>query len=135
MRFCLSSRAVCSPGIAFRRGLQYFSQGGWRGSVGTALVVYALAYPALTIASGHSYPATPTFGVPCPTTILTIGLFLTIAERVPVSMVLVPIVWGFIGGSASVPLAVPTDYVLLGAGVLLTVVCTAQRRRRATAIS
>jgi hypothetical protein len=36
---------------------------------------------------------------------------------------------GFIGGSAAVLLAVPTDYVLLAAGVLLMLVMLAQRLR------
>lgn len=83
------------------------------------LVVYALAYPFLTIASGHPYPATPTYGLPCPTVILTIGLLLTGRDRVPIALAVVPILWSFIGGSAAILLQVQADYILLAAGVLL----------------
>jgi hypothetical protein len=71
------------------------------------------------MAFGHRYPAAPTFGVPCPTVILTIGLFLTARGKIPTLLAIVPVLWGFIGGSAAVLLAVPTDYVLLAAGLVL----------------
>jgi hypothetical protein len=102
-------------------------------SVGIPLVVYSLAYPFLTIAAGHRYPATPTFGLPCPTVILTIGLLLTVHERVPLILAPIPIVWAFIGGSAAMLLRVQTDYALLAAGMVLIAAVLAQwmQRRRA----
>jgi hypothetical protein len=109
--------------------IEYFSSPGWRRGIGLALVAYALAYPFLTIAWGHSYPDTPTFGVPCPTAILTIGVLITARGHPLLTLTIVPIVWGFIGGSAAVLLSVPADYVLLAAGMLLTVVVVAQRIR------
>jgi hypothetical protein len=72
------------------------------------------------MALGHPYPATPTFGVPCPTAILTIGVLLTARGGVPVTLSIIPALWGLIGGSAALLLAVPADYVLLGAGLLLS---------------
>ena len=39
---------------------------------------------------------------------------------IPPLLAIVPVLWGFIGGSAAVLLDVPTDYVLLAGGVLLT---------------
>ena len=103
-----------------RQKIAYFSSSGLMPRVGASLTIYAIAYPFLTMAFGHRYPAVPTFGVPCPTVILTIGLFLT-TRSVPRNLAILPILWGFIGGSAAVLLAVPTDYVLLGAGMLLAV--------------
>jgi hypothetical protein len=97
----------------------YLSSTGARQGVGLALGAYSLAYPFLTMALGHDYPATPTFGLPCPTTILTSGLLLTVRERVPLSLSVIPILWSFIGGSAAALLQVQTDYVLLVGGVLL----------------
>jgi Family of unknown function (DUF6064) len=116
-----------------RGTVAYFSSAGSLQAVGVGLVSYALAYPFLTIALGHSYPATPTFGVPCPTAILTIGVLVTARGRVPLALAIIPMLWGFIGGSAAVLLAVPTDYALLGAGVLLTFILIGQHMRpRAT---
>jgi hypothetical protein len=97
----------------------YFGAKGARQVLGTALAIYALGYPFLTMALGHEYPATPTYGVPCPTVILTIGLLLTRRDAVPSTLAVIPILWGFIGGSAAALLQVPTDYVLLAAGVFL----------------
>jgi hypothetical protein len=42
-------------------------------------------------------------------------------------------VWAFVGGSAAVLLAVPTDFALLGAGGLLVVMAIAERRRSSAA--
>jgi Family of unknown function (DUF6064) len=116
-----------------RRPVEYFSSTTWIRSVGLGLVTYALVYPFLTMAAGHTYPETPTYGVPCPTAILTIGLLVSARDRLPVALAAIPIVWGFIGGSAALLLSVPTDYVLLGAGVLLTVILFSQRTRPAPA--
>jgi hypothetical protein len=43
-------------------------------------------------------------------------------------------VWGFIGGSAAALLKVPTDYVLLGAAVLLTLIVFGDRIRQVSVI-
>lgn len=96
---------------------------------GTGLVLYALAYPGLSIAAGHPYPATPTFGVPCPTTIFTVGVLLT-CRRPPVSVTLIPLVWSLIGGSAAVLLGVTADYVLLACAPILTAHLWRTHRRR-----
>ena len=112
---------------AARRRIAYFSSIGWTRIVGPGLLGYALLYPFLTIALGHRYPATPTFGVPCPTDILTIGALLTTRGLAPAALAIIPIIWGMIGGSAAVLLGVPTDYVLLGAGVLMAALLIARR--------
>jgi hypothetical protein len=112
---------------ASRREVQpFFTARGWRQPLGSALAVYAFLYPFLTIAVGHRFPATPTFGVPCPTAIMTIGLLLTI-PTLPVRLTIIPAMWALVGGSAAYLLRVPTDYVLLGAGVLLGSVGIHQR--------
>jgi hypothetical protein len=110
-----------------RRNVSYLSDSGSSQTIGLLLIAYSLAYPLLTIVSGHSYPAAPTFGVPCPTVILTIGLLLTVSGGIPLSLGVIPVAWGFIGGSAAVFLAVVTDYVLFAAGLLLLVTLVAQR--------
>jgi hypothetical protein len=90
-------------------------------------VVYALAvYPLIGYLSGHRYPATPTFGAPCPTTIFTFGLLLWISERVPWRVAIIPAAWALIGTFAAVRLSVPQDYGLLVAAVA-TVALLARR--------
>ncbi|HET9218294.1 MAG TPA: DUF6064 family protein [Terriglobia bacterium] len=95
------------------------------------LILYALAYPLLALVEGNNLPRSPTFGVPCPTAILTIGLLLT-AESVPLAITIIPLLWAFIGGSAAFLLGVRTDLALLAAGVgLLTDVIISRTSGRA----
>jgi hypothetical protein len=111
------------------RTLKYLVRRGVRMAAGLALAAYALTYPFLTMALGHAYPAVPSFGVPCPTAILTIGLLLTVPGRLPLRIVVIPILWGLIGGSAAVLLGVATDYVLFLAGSALALVVLGERLR------
>ena len=74
------------------------------------------SYPALGDALGHRYPAAPTFGLPCPTTIFTIGLLLWAAHRMPRAVLVIPIVWAVFGFQAAVFLGVREDLGLLVAG-------------------
>jgi hypothetical protein len=107
-------------GVVQRR-LAFGAATGLARGLGIGLAGYALAYPALNVLADHAYPASPTFGVPCPTGILTAGLLITTAQRPPVSVVVVPVLWALVGGSAAVVLGVATDYVLLACAVLLVV--------------
>jgi hypothetical protein len=58
------------------------------------------------------------------------GMLLTARGGMPPALAIVPAMWGLVGGSAAVLLDVWTDYVLLGAGVLLLTVVLVERRRR-----
>jgi Family of unknown function (DUF6064) len=85
-----------------------------------AFVTYALAgYPLLCALLGQRYPATPTFGLPCPTTIYTFGLLLA-ARPCPLRLLVIPAVWSLLGSSAAWQLGVAADYGLLVAGVVGT---------------
>jgi hypothetical protein len=101
-----------------RRQLLFGSASSAATRVGTGLALYALAYPGLGFALGHPYPAAPSFGVPCPTTIFTVGVLLT-CRRLPVMVALIPLVWSLIGGSAALLLGVTADYVLLACAPIL----------------
>jgi uncharacterized protein DUF6064 len=85
------------------------------------LIGYALLYPAIARAEGHAFPRLPIFGVPCPTTILTIGLLLAADRSLPRLVAVVPLIWAFIGGSAAFLFGVRADLMLLAAGLALAV--------------
>jgi hypothetical protein len=85
---------------------------------GTVLALSGLAYPILNAASQHPYPATPSFGVPCPTALFTVGLLLG-CRRPPVAVVLIPVTWSVLAGSAASSLGVRADLVLLPAALML----------------
>jgi len=78
--------------------LQFRLTGGIRGGAGVLLVVFSLiVYPLLGHLLGHRYPAVPTFGLPCPTTIFTLGFLLFAAAPLPRSVFVVPLLWSAIG--------------------------------------
>jgi hypothetical protein len=90
-----------------------------RGVLGLALILYSLVYPALGFLSGLSYPHLPTFGVPCPTAILTVGLLVLVPRQEARLLAVIPLMWTVIGGSSAFLLEVRADVALLVAGLLL----------------
>jgi Family of unknown function (DUF6064) len=98
--------------------------------VGAVFLAYAMVlYPVVNLAGGHELASSPSFGVtPCPVTIFTFGMFL-LARAAPPWLVIVPLLWSFLGLSAAIQLRVPGDYGLGAAGVIGTVVLLARSRR------
>lgn len=101
-----------------RRNIQFVCSWNVRAFTGVTLVVFALVvYPVWAIRAGHPYPELPTFGLPCPTTIFTIGV-LSFASGSKLRVVLaVPILWSLVGSQAAVLLDVAPDFGLLVAGL------------------
>ena len=65
----------------------------------------------------------PMFGVaPCPTTIFTAGVLLITGWRVSRWLLIIPVIWSVIGGSAAILLSVPQDTGLIATGVLIAAV-------------
>lgn len=94
------------------------SETGFSRWLGWALVVYAsVLYPLLGMAFGPGYPAMPMFGItPCPVTIFTFGFLLLSSSKVPRRLLVVPVLWSLIGGSAAFLLDVPQDWLLVLSG-------------------
>jgi hypothetical protein len=67
--------------------------------------------------SGHSYPYSPTFGLPCPTTIFTFGILLFADKKFNILLLLIPLIWSVIGFGAALNFSVFEDYGLLIAGI------------------
>jgi hypothetical protein len=104
------------------------------GVVGVALVLYALVgYPLVGIAAGQAYPRFPTFGLPCPTTIFTLGMLLLVRRPVPFMVFAGPFAWALVGSSAAFLLGVVEDLGLAAAAVLAA--CVLGLRRRGAALA
>ena len=87
--------------------------------VGSALLAYAIVgYPAVALLAGQRYPAMPTFGLPCPTTIFTFGLLAWCVRPVPWSVLIIPAAWALIGTSGAMSFGVAEDFGLPVAAVL-----------------
>jgi hypothetical protein len=97
-----------------RRGMLTFERArGVRGAIALALLAYALVgYPVVARLSGQIFPRVPTFGLPCPTVIFTLGMMVLAERPVPALLLVVPIAWSVIGTTAAVKLGVVEDYGL-----------------------
>jgi hypothetical protein len=84
------------------------------------VLTYALAvYPVVATIIGHRYPAMPTFGLPCPTIIATLGMVVLLWPAPPWWLLVVPLGWAGIGGSAALTMGAYEDLGLILAAVLL----------------
>jgi len=102
--------------------------------VGTVLLLYALAiYPLVGFLSGHHYPAVPSFGTPCPTTIFTFGIFCLLAASIPRFALAIPVIWAVIGSYAAFAFGIYGDLGLVMAALATIVVVRQAQHRRIVA--
>jgi hypothetical protein len=100
------------------------------GIVGSVFFLYALiVYPVIGYWLGHRYPAAPTFGLPCPTTIFTFGMLLWTSRRVPVYVLAIPLAWTLLGVWAAISLGMIEDLGLLAAGLIGVSLLTFRQRQ------
>lgn len=96
-----------------RRRIHFTRAWDTRAAIGVALIVFALlVYPAWSWYAGHGYPDMPTFGLPCPTTVFTIGMLALATEPHPRSPFVVPVLWSLVGVQAAFFLEVHQDLSL-----------------------
>ncbi len=89
-----------------------------RSIVGISLAAFGLVgYQLVNPVFGHRFPAAPGFGLPCPTTIFTLGILSLLQPWPTRSLLVVPILWSLIGVTAAFVLGVPQDYILGLAGL------------------
>jgi hypothetical protein len=118
--FVVQAIVLLSRGV-LRRGLVFgVTSSAWTW-IGLALIAYALIYPAVGLATGLRYPRMPTFGVPCPTGILTAGLLLLAPPHEAQWIAPIALIWAVVGGSAAFLLAIRADLLLVAAGLALLV--------------
>jgi hypothetical protein len=87
--------------------------------VGVGLLMFAMiVYPVWGYLLGQRFPAFPTFGLPCPTTIFSIGVLMFAEPASTRVLLIVPVLWTFIGALAAFSLGVTEDLSLLVAGVV-----------------
>jgi len=103
---------------------------GWCGIafIAVALVIYPVAAHLL----GNGWPQASLFGVaPCPTAIFTLGVLLLAHGRTPWHLMVIPILWALIGGTAPFLLGILEDLFLLAAGLIGAAMAGLRNRRLA----
>jgi hypothetical protein len=105
----------------FRPRLSFGLRKDVYGMVGAVFIVYAMiVYPIIGYFLGHIYPKSPTFGLPCPTTIFTFGLLLWTDMKFPRIVLVIPLLWSIIGFTATISLGIREDVGLIIAGLVGT---------------
>jgi hypothetical protein len=103
-----------------RRRLSFAPWGTAWAPLAWGLIAYSLAYPAINALDHRSLLRIPTFGLPCPTTIFTVGVLMLATPRCW-SLSVVPMIWAAIGGAATFQLGVYADVALPIAGIALAI--------------
>lgn len=115
--FIAAAAALAWHGVLHDR-LRFDGDDRPRRTLGIVLAATALVgYPLASALAGHAYPATPTFGLPCPTTIFTLGMLQLAARPVPRTVQAIPLAWAFFASAAVFQLGVPEDLLMLAAAV------------------
>ncbi|MBK8982667.1 MAG: hypothetical protein IPM38_10190 [Ignavibacteria bacterium] len=126
--FILQSILFLTFGV-FRSKLSFAFRSDVYGITGIILILFALIiYPVLGYSFGHVYPYSPTFGLPCPTTIFTFGLLLLSDRKCPLTILVIPFVWSIVGFTAAFNFGIVEDIGLLVSG-LLTIIMVLMRNR------
>ena len=100
------------------------------GFTGLFFLFYAvLAYPSIGYAIDHVYPNAPTFGLPCPTTIFTFGMLLLTERKVPMAVLIIPVLWSIVGTSAAINLGFYEDLGLPVAGIVSVAMILARNQK------
>jgi hypothetical protein len=127
--FILQSTIIFYAGV-MRDNLAFRFHPDASGVVGILLMLYALVvYPLLGFLFHHTYPYAPTFGLPCPTVIFTFGVLLWTDKKVPLYVLVIPLLWSLIGFSAAFLLRISEDIGLLLAGIIATTLLLFRRHK------
>jgi hypothetical protein len=84
--------------IGLKHTFDYKIQKNWYSYTGIIFILYALIiYPLIGSFLGHGYPQGPIFGVaPCPVCIFTFGVLLFVDKKIPISVLLFPLLWALL---------------------------------------
>ncbi|HEY3295314.1 MAG TPA: DUF6064 family protein [bacterium] len=116
--FVVQGLLILYSGV-FRGQLTFSLRKGCPGIRGSMLMTYSLVvYPILGYFLGHVYPSAPTFGLPCPTTIFSLGLLLWVDPKPPKLLLVIPLLWVLVGSTAAFSMGIWEDLGLLAAAAL-----------------
>lgn len=103
----------------FQNKLTYQFQKDKYGISGIILIVFSLIiYPVAGHLLGQVYPFSPTFGLPCPTTIFTFGLLLMNQKKTSFWILIIPFIWSVIGFMAVFQFGIWEDTGLIVASLI-----------------
>jgi hypothetical protein len=100
------------------------------GITGMSFILFALViYPVAGYFLGHVYPASPSFGLPCPTTIFTFGLLLLNGNRFLFSILIIPFIWSVVGFTAAFKFGMTEDTALIISAIIALAMTLIKNRK------
>ncbi|KKR15149.1 MAG: hypothetical protein UT43_C0006G0019 [Parcubacteria group bacterium GW2011_GWC1_39_29] len=112
-----------------RGKLEFNFDKGIREYMGLGLIASGiLIYPIVGYIIGHRFPDNPTFGLPCPTTMFTLGVLLLGSNHIK-RLIVIPFIWSIVGFMAAVSFGIKEDVLLLLSGIIALVVILFFKRK------
>ncbi len=126
--FSVQAIFMIFEGLA-RNRLSFSFQGRGKEITGLVLILYGLIiYPLIDLLTGHSVSGMISLGLPCPSTIMTLGFFLMSAKRFPGYLLIIPVLWAFMGLSAALNFGIYQDIVMVLSALLTLVMILGHNR-------
>jgi len=109
--------------IEMLRGRLEFSFGGkTREYLGYFFILFGLIiYPVISYLLEGSFARTIAPGLPCPTTILTLGFLMLTTGKFSKYLLVIPVLWAIIGTGAAISFGVYQDYVMILAALIAAI--------------
>lgn len=92
------------------------------------IVFGGLIYPLIGLAIHIEPTQTISLGLPCPSTILTFGLFILARKQFPIHLIIIPVLWAIVGLFAAINFGVYQDIMLIISAVCALVVIYAGKK-------
>ncbi|SHF14571.1 hypothetical protein SAMN02745148_01915 [Modicisalibacter ilicicola DSM 19980] len=124
-------QALLFAWAVLRRELRYRWRSAGVGWIGQALLLYALVgYPLVDWLLGHDWQSLRLFAMaPGPTMLFTMGALLLVQGRTPYHLLVIPVLWGVVGGVLAWRSGLPQDAILPVASLLGLGLVVARNRR------
>ncbi len=117
-----------------RKRMDFSFKGDIRDITGLVFVIYGLlVYPAIDLLTGHSLSGIISAGLPCPTTILTLGFFILASKKFPAGLLIIPSFWALLGINAALHFGIYQDFVMVLAAILTLILRMTMNRMPAMA--
>lgn len=85
------------------------------------IVFGLLIYPVISYFAVGSAVRTIALGLPCPSTILTLGFFMLTNNKFPKYLLIIPSLWAIVGLSAAINLGVYQDFMIFVAALMANI--------------
>lgn len=112
-----------------KRNLSFNFSGGLTGFLGLFMIIFGLLiYPLIGFLLLGDPGKVILIGLPCPSVIITFGLFLLTAANFPRYLLIIPTIWALIGFTAVINFGIYQDAALLLSAVIANIILIKRKK-------